>query len=265
MLFLLKKLVGFSLLPLSIALGFMAAGACLLLFRVPFRTWGVRLLLVGAAWLAITSNRGVGTALVSVLEQRHASLGPHAAGLPPLSTCRTIVVLGGGHADNSTLSANNRLSSSALSRLVEGVRLAHALPGAALWVSGPSAIAGKPSHARVLADTAVSLGIPRDRIVELTTGHDTEGEAEAVRTGIEAKAGGPVALVTSAWHLPRAVALFRNAGIEVIPCPADYANRANDDFRFTDYFVCDLIGLERSTKAIYEFLGLAWAKVRGRI
>jgi len=265
MLFLLKKLVGFSLLPLSSALGMMAAGSCLLLFRAPFRNWGVRLLLAGAAWLAITSNRGVGTALVSVLEQRHASQGPDAARRPPLSTCRTIVVLGGGHADNATLSANNRLSSSALSRLVEGVRLAHALPEATLWVSGPGAGAGKPTHASVLAEAAVSLGIPPDRIVELTAGHDTEGEARAFRTRIGANAEEPVALVTSAWHLPRAVALFRKAGIEVIPCPADYASRRNDDFRFSDYFVWDLTGLERSTKAIYEFLGLAWAKARGRI
>jgi len=265
MLFLLKKLVGFSLLPLSMTLGMMVAGSCLLFFRVPFRTWGVRLLLAATVWLAIMSNRGVGTALVSVLEQRHASHGTDGARRPPLSDCRIIVVLGGGHADNSALSANNRLSSSALSRLVEGVRLAHALPGATLWVSGPGASAGKRTHASVLAEAAVSLGIPPDRIVELTAGHDTEGEAHAVRTQLATNAAGPLALVTSAWHLPRAVALFRKAGIEVVPCPADYASRGNDDFRFNDYFVCDLTGLERSTKATYEFLGLAWAKIRGRI
>ena len=265
MLFFLKKLIGFSLLPLSVALGMMVVGACLLRFRVQLRVLGVRLLLAGAAWLAITSNRGVGTALICALEQRHPSHGPEASHERPLSRCRTIVVLGGGHADNSTLSANNRLSSSALSRLVEGVRLARALPEAELWVSGPAAADGKPTHARVLAEAAVSLGIPSDRIVELTSGHDTEGEARAVRMRIGENADGKVALVTSAWHLPRAVALFRKAGIEVIPCPADYANRRNDDFRISDYLVWDLTGLERSTKAIYEFLGLAWARARGRI
>lgn len=264
MLFLLKKLIGFSLAPLSTALGLSVVG-CFLLLRARSRTWGVRLLVGGVVWLLVTSNRGVGTALVSVLERRYAPQGPDAARAQPLASCRVIVVLGGGHADTQELSANNRLSSSALARLAEGARLAHALPGASLWVSGPGADAEKPTHASVLRQGAVSLAIPPERIVELVEGRDTAGEAGAVRRRLGGPAAEPIALVTSAWHMPRAVALFRKAGVRVVPCPTDYSARWNDDFRVTDYLVCDLTGLERTTWAIYEFLGLAWAKVSGRI
>jgi uncharacterized SAM-binding protein YcdF (DUF218 family) len=147
----------------------------------------------------------------------------------------------------------------ALARLVEGVRLAHALPAAELWVSGPGANPTLPTHASVLRSAATALGLPQDRVVELTTGRDTEGEALAVR--VRWPRAEPIALVTSAWHMPRAVALFRKAGLAVVPCPADYASRWNDDLRLGDYLAWDLSGLERSTKAIYEFLGLTWSKV----
>ena len=65
--------------------------------------------------------------------------------------------------------------------------------------------------------------------------------------------------------MPRAVALFRKAGLTVVPCPTDYASRWNDDVRISDYLAWDLSGLERSSKAIYEFLGLTWSKLTGRI
>jgi uncharacterized SAM-binding protein YcdF (DUF218 family) len=260
MAFELKKLIGFLLLPLTVSLILLGAGV-LTLGRERFRAWGKRLLLVGLIWLLITSNRGVGTALVSLLERQYPAQDDTLAG--PITACKVVVILGAGHADTASLAATHRLSPSALARLVEGVRLAHALPAAELWVSGPGANPTLPTHASVLRSAATALGLPQDRVVELTTGRDTEGEALAVR--VRWPRAEPIALVTSAWHMPRAVALFRKAGLAVVPCPADYASRWNDDLRLGDYLAWDLSGLERSTKAIYEFLGLTWSKVTGRI
>lgn len=258
--FVLKKLFASLLLPLSVSLVLMTLGA-VLAQRDRWRTWGRRLSLAGLIWLLVASNRGVGTALVAVLERQYPPQAETLTG--PILDCRIVLVLGAGHADNASMSATNRLSSSALARVTEGVRIAHALPHSGLWVSGPGANDQLATHASVLASAARSLGIPAERLVEITTGRDTEGEAQAVRQRL--KPNDSIALVTSAWHMPRAVALFRKAGVTVVPCPTDYASRWNDDFRWSDSLAWDLSGLERTTKAIYEYLGLSWSKLTGKI
>ena len=75
--------------------------------------------------------------------------------------------------------------------------------------------------------------------------------------------GEPVALVTSAWHLPRAMALCRVQGLDVLACPTDYAARP-PRLRAGDFLSWNVGGLERSTKAMYEYIGAAWSHLRGR-
>jgi uncharacterized SAM-binding protein YcdF (DUF218 family) len=139
--------------------------------------------------------------------------------LPPaLAACRYVVVLGGGNGDGPGVSANNLLSASARARLVEGVRLLRVLPEAKLIVSGP-ADGPRDSHATVLGRTAIALGLPPERIVTIDEARDTEAEAQAVQRRVQAA---PIALVTSAWHLPRAQALFRRGGRERAPLPGRF-------------------------------------------
>jgi uncharacterized SAM-binding protein YcdF (DUF218 family) len=260
--FWLKKVIGALLMPLPLSLALIIAGISLLYFTRRDRL-GRRLVAIGIAWLIICSNVGVSTWLAESLENRFPAIAELPAGSPlpaPLERCQIIVVLGGGHSPVSGWSANNQLSPSALARIVEGTRLARRLPGARLVVSGPAAPEGGPTHARLLADVAVALGVARERITEIDTARDTESEAIAVRSIAGAK---PVALVTSAWHLPRATALCRRQGLDVLPCPADYAARTAG-VQSMDFLLWNVGGLERSTKAIYEFLGLGWARLRGR-
>jgi uncharacterized SAM-binding protein YcdF (DUF218 family) len=132
------------------------------------------------------------------------------------------------------------------------------LPGARLLVSGPGE-PGRPSHASVLARAAESLGVDPDRITKIETALDTEDESLAVA---RLAAGARVALVTSAWHMPRAAALFRRAGVDFAPCPADYVGRARPGLRWAD-LGWDSESLERSTVAVHEWLGLLWLRLRG--
>lgn len=260
--FVLKKFVAYWLMPLQTSLVALLVGAMLMRFERSRRAGG-RLMTFGLVWLALMSNKGVGLALVSTLERQYPSQPSFRSSPPPppLSDCAAIVVLGGGHVDQAALSPANRLSASALSRLAEGIRLSHALPAVPLWLSGPKAEAGTATHAHILAQAAGDLGLPLARIRECDTGLDTEGEAAELAQKLGRVR---IALVTSAWHLPRAVKLFERAGFTVVPCPADFAAKQNDDFRWDDYLSWDLSGLERSTKAVYEYLGLAWSRLRGR-
>jgi uncharacterized SAM-binding protein YcdF (DUF218 family) len=223
---------------------------------------GRALLITGLALLMLFSNKFVSRWLIRPMEQRYPPMPEFVAGAPlpaELAGCRFVVVLGGGNGLGPG-SANNLLSTSALSRIVEGVRLVHALPGAKLIVSGPGDVAKGPTHAEVLARTAEMLGIARERILKIENGRDTEEEAQAVR---RLAGTSRVAVVTSAWHLPRAVALFRSAGIDPVPCPADFTFHPDDAVHFHD-FLWEIESLERSTWAMRERIGYLWIWLRGK-
>jgi uncharacterized SAM-binding protein YcdF (DUF218 family) len=260
--FLLKKWLGAMLMPLSLVLVLLSAG--LLLYVCGRRGLGRSLIITGTLLLLVASNHQTGIRLVAPLENRFEPVPEltTTAPLPPaLAACELIAVLGGGHATADHLAATARLSSSALARLVEAVRLARALPNATVLVCGPpDEIPGYPSHAAVLRDAAISLGLPASRIRLLTTGRDTAGEIEAITTYAE---GRKVALVTSAWHLPRATAMARKSNLNVLPCPTDYLYRPPSADRPPEW-TWSLTALERTSLAIREYLGLAWSRLRGQ-
>ncbi|MGD1031475.1 MAG: ElyC/SanA/YdcF family protein [Opitutaceae bacterium] len=261
MLFWLKKSIAYWLMPFPVCLVLIVAAWLLLRSEKRARV-GRRLLAAAAAILLLLGNATVSTWLVRPLETVYPAIPEigSADPVPPeLEACKFVVVLGGGFGDTAGLSATNQLSASALARIVEAVRLLRVLPGAGLIVSGPAEEA-RPSLASVLAQAAVSLGIERDRIILIDTARDTEDESNAVK----AIAGeSRVALVTSAWHMPRAAALFREARVEALPCPADFSARPNPEFSLRD-LGWDVESLERSTYAIHERLGILWLLIRGK-
>jgi uncharacterized SAM-binding protein YcdF (DUF218 family) len=253
MAYFLKKVVEYWLMPVPVILVLLAI-VLWSLHRSRAPQTPRRLLWVAFVGLLLGSNIGVSTFLVEGLESRYPPMGALAP------ACRYVVVLGAGHADATRLAALDRLSSSALARLTEGVRILRRLPAASLVVSGPAAPHGA-THASVLAAAAESLGVPRARIILIDTAFDTAAEAVAVRQRIGL---GPVALVTSAVHMPRAAALFRHQGIAFIACPTDYTAKPVGRFELSD-LKCDSESLSRTTTAVRERLGAWWARLRGQI
>ena len=261
MFFWLKKFLGFWLMPLPFCLALLLIG--LLLWRSKRRArLGRSLAIAATGLLMLFSNKIVSGRLVHPLEARYAAIPELRADAPvppSLAACRFVLVLGAGHGRSEGLSATNQLSSSALARVTEAVRLLRALPEARLIVSGP-AEGNRPSHATMLARAAESLGVPSERIVYIDHARDTEDESLAVQRIV---GPAPFAVVTSAWHMPRAMALFRHAGLAPLPCPADYTFHAGDDFHWTDLF-WDIASLERSTWAVRERIGYFWIWLRGK-
>ena len=282
--FVVKKILGHLLMPLPLGLGLLTVGLFLIATRRRIRGWG--LLLLGWLVLVTAANRAVSNRLTASLENTYPAVPSLAvvlvaeaadtdpaveanSELPPppdlgpalLRDAAFVAVLGGGHGDAAALPAGQRLSDSARARLLEGLRIARALPDSWLVVCGPRiARHGERgvSHARALADAAVELGFDRNRIVEVDTPRDTAEEvaALALLAGSER-----VALVTSAWHLPRAMRLASDAGLDSFPCPADYLGGRESSTRALAYFTWDAEALADSTRAWREYLGLAWARL----
>ena len=264
MLFGLKKFVSYFLMPLPFCLGLVVAGLWFLLRRRRTRPrLGRALVLTGLGMLLLLSHSRVSVWLLRPLEQTYPAIPELRPGDPlpaALQRVRYIIVLGGGNKGEEGIAASNRLSANSLSRLTEAVRLWRLMPDRRLIVSGPGD-PGFPSHADVVAEAAMSMGVPAERIIRIDTAHDTEEEAGAVRKLI---ANAPAALVTSAWHLPRAAGLFKQAGVDILPCPADFLALVDPVFHWPD-LAFDVDGLERSSLAVRERIGYLWVWLRGKI
>jgi uncharacterized SAM-binding protein YcdF (DUF218 family) len=259
MFFWLKKVIGYWLMPVPACLALFAIGVVLLWRK---RTRSGRIVLTTVVVLfALLSNKYVSAALIRPLEFRLPpvpELSPTAVP-PKLAACRFVVVLGAGNGFAPGLSALADLSTSARARITEAVRILRVLPDAKLLVSGPAE--GKhASHATVLERAAVSLGVDPKRIERIEHARDTEDEANAVRKRV---GDAPVALVTSAWHMPRAAGLFAGAGVDALPCPTDYTSYSDGQFHWRD-FLWDIESLQRSSFAIRERTGLIWVHLRGK-
>jgi uncharacterized SAM-binding protein YcdF (DUF218 family) len=259
--FLLKKVIGFLLMPLPLSLIFLALGILLILLLK--RRLLARLCFVfGLGILLLAGNRAASGLLCASLERRYVP-APVAA-IPEASrlrSCGFVAVLGSGHGNADDLAASQQLSSSGRARLVEGLRLAILLPETRLIVSGPRMGSDRQTHARVLADAAVELGFPRERILEIDTARDTEEETVALARLV---GGERVALVTSAYHMPRAMRLAKHAGLGAVPCPSDYMDRDGQNTSGLGLFTWDAESLANSTRAWREYIGLTWNALRGK-
>jgi len=261
MLFVLKKFISYWLMPLPFCLVAMVVGLALIRFgKSPRLGWS--LTAIALVLLMLASNKFVSRSLIRPLEIQYSAIPefvPDQPLAPGLVSCRYVVVLGGGNGSSPAMSAINLLSNAALARVAEAVRLLRALPETKLIVSGPPIGTGA-AHATVLARAAESLGIDRGRIVYIENARDTEEESRAVSRLV---GDTPVAVVTSAWHMPRAMALLRHVGVSALACPADFRTHEYDPLAWDD-LAWEISALERSTLAVRERLGFAWAWVRGK-
>ncbi len=219
---------------------------------------------LGTVLLLLLSLPGISRQFLTPLEHRYtALLHPEKIsweGQKSGTSPKWIVVLGGGHCSDPRLPANSQISAAALGRVVEGVRLYKTIPGSKLLLSGGRVFDPVP-EAEVMAQIAELLGVKSQDISQESDSRDTADQAAIIgkRIGRER-----FILVTSAAHMPRSMALFKKRGLQPIPAPTDFLSREGpgaDPGRFFPHASC-LSGVET---AWHEYLGLAWAWLRGEI
>jgi uncharacterized SAM-binding protein YcdF (DUF218 family) len=260
--FVLKKIVALCLYPLSFCLGILILGLWFL-WATRRPRLGKWLVTLGTVLLLLLSVPDISRLTLIPLESRYpALLHPETVswGQTRGTSPRWIVVLGGGHVSDPHLPANSQISPAALGRVVEGVRLYKAIPGSKLLLSGGVVFDPVP-EAEVMARIAVLLGVkPQDISLE-TDSWDTADEAELIAKMI---GPGTIILVTSAAHMPRAMALFRKRGLQPIPAPADFHVRGAQE-PFPGRVFPSSSALSGVKVAAHEYLGLVWAWLRGMI
>jgi len=260
--FLLKKIVAPCFYPVSLCLGILILGL-LFLWATRRQRLGKRLVTLGTWLLLLLSLPFLSRQTLIPLESRYpALLQPEAVswGEKSETSPKWIVVLGCGHVSDPRLPANSQISGAALGRLVEGVRLYKAIPGSKLLLSGGVVFDPVP-EAEVMARVAVLLGVkPQDISLE-TDSRDTEAEAKIIAKMLGRE---KFILVTSATHMPRSMALFRKRGLQPIPAPTDFLIRESPR-PLPGGFFPRAASLGQVETAAHEYLGLAWAWLRGMI
>lgn len=249
--FILKKTVGLFCMPLSMA-GLALIAGLVLLCLTKRHTPAKGLLLIGTLLALGFASPPVADRLLSPLERGHPPLMDVQA-MPQL---RHVVVLGGGHRSDPRLPVTTQLSDASLARLVEGLRLHSQLTEAVVVFTGGAVFDPLP-HARIMAKAARDLGLAERAMIILDQPRDTAEEMLALREAIDTQAD--FLLVTSASHMPRALALAKDAGLSPVPAPADFLVKQADGTNHPGNYFPSAAALRRSERAVYEYLGLIWA------
>lgn len=171
-----------------------------------------------------------------------------------------VVVLAGGHLSDPGLPRSSWLSGSSLYRLTEGVAIATAQPWSRLVLSGYGGADPMP-NAEAYREVASAMGFPDGRMVLEPRPRDTPDEAELLTPLLR---GHRFALVTSATHMPRALALFRARGLQPIPAPTDYLAKEHRAFDLFFLFPHE-VSLVRARLVWHEILGSIWARMWGDV
>jgi len=256
--FLLSKTLGIMLLPANFLIGAGLIGAILLATRRA--ALGRRLLMISAVLLAIAGFSPLGKLLLYPLEQRFSPWDA-SRGAPD-----GIIVLGGGIDPDLSAAHGRAAFIRAADRIVAAAALARKYPNARILYSGGNAnLIGDDSAKE--ADYAVlaleSLGIARERVTMERRSRNTQENAEFSKAIAKPSDGERWLLVTSAFHMPRSVGLFRKAGFAVEPYPVDW--RAGSTAKLLSFSPLAVEGLERTDTAVREWIGLAAYWVTGKI
>ena len=218
----------------------------------------------GRKWLAILLGLifagfyGLGISpvtsfLLMPLEGRYPTLERPPEGIG------AIVVLTGGEAWGRERPITSDLSEVSLERLVEAIRLWRLSGGRTriLFVGGIGA-PGRRAEAPLVARAALALGVPPEAVDWESSSRNTYENALAVK-GILGKER--FVLVTSAFHMPRAMWVFRRLGMTPVPAPC--GQEGQDTYTPYDY-IPQAINLWHSAHALREYLALLWYRIRYR-
>jgi uncharacterized SAM-binding protein YcdF (DUF218 family) len=255
--FVLSKTLGVMMLPANFLIGVSLLGAVLLATRLA--SLGRKLTIASLALLTIVGFSPLGNWLLYPLESR----------FPPWDAARGapdgIIILGGSIEPDLSVAHGSAVVRNAADRIITAAALARKYPNARVVFSGGSAnlISNDATEADYAGDVLESLGIAKSRLIMERRSRNTQENAEFSKALAAPKQGERWLLVTSAYHMPRSVGLFRKAGFPVEPYPVDWRIGGRDDLFGLSNIAAD--GFSRTDLAVREWMGLIAYRATGKI
>lgn len=257
MFFYAAKILWFLAQPSSVIVLTILLGAILVGSRL--QRAGRRLLAIGLLALIVCGLSPISSLIIRPLENRFPR--PDLASGPPVTG---VIILGGGEDARAVPPREVAGLNEAAERYTEAAVLARQLPQARIVFSGGGETIVGPQGApeAVTAERLLSaLGVPRGRITLEDRSRDTYENAVFTKRLLNPKPGERWLLITSAWHMPRAIGCFRKAGFAVEAWPVDY--RTSGEFEWVpERAIPD--GLRRIDFIVREYVGLVAYYLSGR-
>ena len=256
MFFPLSKVIFFAITPSNFLILVGLLG-CVLLFTEAGRGFGRALVLLGFGGLFAAGLLPLSALAMLPLEERFPAFEDD--GTPVTG----IVVLGGGIETTTSVRRDQLTVNDAGERQIALADLARRYPRARLLFSGGSGSVaeGTVSEAETVSRFADTLGAPRDRLILEQRSRNTRENARFSAEMVLPKPGERWLLVTSAWHMPRAVGCFRQAGFTVAAYPVDYRTAGREDAARLNSFASQ--GLTEFDLAVKEWIGLIAYRLTG--
>ncbi len=256
MFFTISKILGFFANPSNLVIAIGLLGLSLLITR--WARAGIFLVAGSFAMITILGLSPIGNALLIPLEQR----------FPPWDASRGapdgIIVLGGVISPDVSAARDEVALNESAERLTVIAGLARRYPDARILFSGGSGalVYDEGSEAPFALRQLEDFGIAPSRIMLEDRSRNTVENAVYSKQVANPQPGQRWLLVTSAYHLPRAVGVFRKFGFPVEPYPVDWRTRGPADAWRPFATVGD--GLRRLDTAVREWAGLLVYWLTGR-
>jgi uncharacterized SAM-binding protein YcdF (DUF218 family) len=255
MFFVLSKTAGFLLLPSNLLVALALVGLVMMATR--WRRAGTHLMAGALVVLVLAAYLPLGRALGHVLESRFPAWDPKG-GAPD-----GIVVLGGAITPDVAAIRNDAALNEAAERMTATVELARRYPNARVIFSGGD---GSLVHSGNESEAALRLferlGLAAGRVAAEDRSRNTVENAVFSKQIASPKPSERWLLVTSAYHMPRAMGIFRMAGFPVEAYPVDWRTRGAEDALRPFPTLAE--GLRRTDTAVREWAGLLVYWLAGR-
>jgi uncharacterized SAM-binding protein YcdF (DUF218 family) len=256
MFYLLSKVFWIVAQPLTVILLLVLAGTVFCLFgrrRLGFAANAAAMLV-----LVLCGFTSLGFLLIGPLEDRFS----RPATMP--EAVDAIVVLGGSTLGRVSAARGVAELNDAGDRLTEAVVLARRYPLARIVFSGGVGMfepGGEP-EAATAERLLLAMGIAPERLVLEDQSRNTDENAE-LTSALLGDDVGTVLLVTSAFHMPRSVGLFRSVGVEVVAWPTDYRSTGEEGLALD--VANPVHNMNTVSIALKEWIGLVAYHWTGRI
>ncbi|SMQ72225.1 Uncharacterized SAM-binding protein YcdF, DUF218 family [Devosia lucknowensis] len=244
--------------PVSLVLLLLLAGLAFLILKK--RRMAIASLSLAATAQFLVGFTSLGYVLIQPLEDRFEQ----PSELP--TNVGAIVVLGGATMARPSSARGVAELNQAGDRLTTTLWLAQRYPDARVILSGGGGflMGETESEAETMRRFFTSFGIADDRLMLEGNSMNTDENASFTRAMIDQAEDGAraVLLVTSAFHMPRSIGIFRKQGIAVMPWPTDYRSSGRQGFELD--IANPNQNLETATVAVREWIGLLAYHLTGR-
>ncbi|HEX3047839.1 MAG TPA: YdcF family protein [Bacillota bacterium] len=208
-------------------------------------------LIVTTIILYLSSSSLISNLLIHSLEYRYQ---------PPRQVRGDVIIMLGGGAtlDTPNLHGQGHLTGPAANRLLTCMQLYRELK-TPLILSGGQVTKTTGVEAEIARRLLLETGIPAERILIENKSRNTTENARYTKKLLQKYHYRRPILVTSAFHMPRAVKQFQKSGVKVLPCPTDYRTRPSYRFEWAS-LIPSAGAMEETSVALKEYLGLLVAR-----